>query len=455
MDRIDILNRDIFVDNLVKLVEKISDNEASTSFAINGVWGCGKSFVLDMFEDRLSKIQSEETSKEKFFIIRYNSWKFDYYEEPLLAIVSNMISAIEEKTKLFPDSKAKREVIGMLKAAGVSLLSLGNVAIKEKTGVDIQQAYEVVVNGGKAGAEEYEKNHNYDMYFGFNKVLSELTDLLQDIAEDYTVVFLVDELDRCLPGYAIKVIERLHHLTEGKSNIITITAIDKNQIINSIKQIFGFENPENYLKKFFNFEVNLDYGVASEKIKDKYYAYIDLFDENIFVHSDSIEECLQGIFTDVDIRTQEQIVKKVTIAHKLLYKDKKDYSFMCMELIIAVIMSVWKKDKSFLEIPVKISGFESVFVYSRRNEKPAFSDFFKQKFENLQIRINRAFSDDPTLYILQGKPSLYGAILYTWYWMHERNPGQVVQHITGDSYSVISDNHEELLKFVDFINLMK
>ena len=108
MNRLDILNRGEFVEQLIKLVENISDNKSSASFAINGAWGCGKSFVLDMFQEKLEKIQSEETSNDKYFVIRYDSWKFDYYEEPLVAIVASMISIIEEKTKLFPNSEKKK-----------------------------------------------------------------------------------------------------------------------------------------------------------------------------------------------------------------------------------------------------------------------------------------------------------------------------------------------------------
>ena len=80
MDRLDILNRDEFVDELVRILESISDNKSATSFAIDGDWGCGKSFVLDMLEEKLSSIQLEESSNDKYFVLRYNSWKFDYYE---------------------------------------------------------------------------------------------------------------------------------------------------------------------------------------------------------------------------------------------------------------------------------------------------------------------------------------------------------------------------------------
>lgn len=405
MNKIDILNRGKFVDDLLQVMENISDNKASTCFALNGAWGSGKSFVLDMFEEKLGEFQSEETSTDKYFIIRYNSWQYDYYEEPLVAIVSTMISTIEKKTKLFPDCKEKREILGMLKATGVSLLSLGNAVVKEKTGMDFQKAYETVLKGKKDGAEAYEKIHEYDVYFGFNKVMDELITLLQELAEKYTVTIIVDELDRCLPEYAIKILERLHHLTENNNNTIMIIAVDKKQLMSSVKQIFGFESPEKYLEKFFNFEIKLDYGMPSEKIVEKYAAYIDLFDKEIFPFDDSIEECLQNIFKDIDIRTQEQIIKKVMLTHKLLYTNKKDYSFMCMELILAVMLFIYNEDAKFLEKTVDMDNLGIAFTSSRGKSKPVFSTFFKEKFEQIPFGSRRNLSDEPLCYILPSKAS--------------------------------------------------
>ena len=455
MNKIDILNRGKFVDDLLQVMENISDNKASTCFALNGAWGSGKSFVLDMFEEKLGEFQSEETSTDKYFIIRYNSWQYDYYEEPLVAIVSTMISTIEKKTKLFPDCKEKREILGMLKATGVSLLSLGNAVVKEKTGMDFQKAYETVLKGKKDGAEAYEKIHEYDVYFGFNKVMDELITLLQELAEKYTVTIIVDELDRCLPEYAIKILERLHHLTENNNNTIMIIAVDKKQLMSSVKQIFGVESPEKYLEKFFNFEIKLDYGMPSEKIVEKYAAYIDLFDKEIFPFDDSIEECLQNIFKDIDIRTQEQIIKKVMLTHKLLYTNKKDYSFMCMELILAVMLFIYNEDAKFLEKTVDMDNLGIAFTSSRGKSKPVFSTFFKEKFEQIPFGSRRNLSDEPLCYILPSKASLYGAIIFTWYWMHGKNKNTIVLYTKGDSYEVISQNNKELKKFVETINMMR
>lgn len=454
MNKLDILNRDAFVEQLLRLMDNISSNKASTCFAINGPWGCGKSFVLDMFEEQLNVIQSEETYTDKYFVVRYNSWKFDYYDEPLVAIVSTMIAAIEEKTKLFPDSQEKREILGMLKATGVALLSIANDAVKEKTGLDFQRAYGIVKTGEKEGAAAYESEHDYDVYFGFNKMIAKLAELLAEISKDYTVVFIVDELDRCIPEYAVKVLERLHHLTENQSNIITVLAIDKPQLVAGVKQLFGFENPEKYLEKFINFEIKLDNGSVSELITEKYSDYIELFDKDIFQFDDSVEECLQAIFKGIDVRTQEQIVKKATIAHKLLYPEKRDYSFMCMELLTAVMICVHKYRALFIGASFDGSSFDRVFTTRRSETSPEFTSFFKEKFELINFRRGHSFTGEPEKYVLPSTPSLYGAIILTWCWMHSKK-SVVFHHTTGDVYTPISGNSKDLIKFAEMINLMQ
>ncbi len=454
MDKLDILNRKEFVDQLIKLVEYISANKSYTCFAINGVWGCGKSFVLDMFENELEGIQSEKTNSEKYFIIRYNSWKYDYYEEPLVAIVASMISTIEEKTNLFPDSRAKSKYLGILKAVGVLLLSVGADAAKAKTGIDFKKAFDVIDIGKTEGTSIYEDEHEYDVYFGFNNVLNKLADLLSDIAENCTIVILVDELDRCLPEYAIKVLERLHHLTENQSNIIAIVSIDKEQLLTSVKQIFGFENPEKYLTKFISFEVKLDCGTVSETLMEKYSDYFTLFDKEIFPFEDPVEECLQAIFKEIDIRTQEQLINKAKLVHKLLYTDKKDYSFMCMEVLLAVMICVYQDDSCFIDTSIEIGFFDEVFMPEGIGSKPAFAEFFKEKFEKLKLERDIDYPNGTDLYRLPERIDLYGAILFTWYWMHKTNNNHIIQYTRNGVYESISKNYEELKKYAEMIKMM-
>lgn len=310
MDKLDILQRDEFVKQLERIIENISENKASTCFAINGKWGCGKTFVLDMLQERLEEKQSEQTADNKYFIIRYNSWKYDYYSEPLAAIVAELMTTIEERTALFPDSEEKQKILGALYGISIVLLTVFGTVAEIGTGLPFKDGIKALIEGCKEGQKNYKEKHDYDAYLSLRKSIEKLNEILKDLSEKYTILFLVDELDRCMPEYAIKVLERLHHLTEGKSNIITVISMDKEQLKKSVEKIFGIENSDKYLEKFIQFEVKLDYGDVSEKITDKHADYIALFDYEKFPFDEPVEECLRAIFKNIDIRTQETISKK-------------------------------------------------------------------------------------------------------------------------------------------------
>ncbi len=450
--RMDILNRENFVERLFNLTQQISYNKKSTSFAIDGSWGVGKSFVLDMYEEKLSKEQSEETNRERYFIIRYNCWKSDYYEEPLIAIVSAIIETIEQKTKLFPDSEKKNKILGAVKAIGISLLSMANGVIYQNIGLDLGKANKTVKNGIAKGAKEYEQNHSYDVHFGFNKAMNTLKQYISEISNEYTIVFMVDELDRCLPEYAIKVLERLHHLTENTQNIITVIATDKSQLEHSIKTLFGFDDCSKYLKKFIGFEIKLDYGKISEKFVEKHAEYIGLFDKSIIEYEDSIEEFMQAVFQKIDVREQEQIINRTMLIHKLLFSDSKDYSFMCIEVLSIVLFTCYKDRKNFS------NWFDSFYrIQESTKEWPPFTHYFDNKFNSVPCtKVTSVALNSGSFCLIQHEKPLYGAIAYTWYSLHMKNNSAHKLEIENTKLrEILNSNVEELKKFIDAIKLIK
>ena len=449
MDKIDILNRTEFVERLVALTENISNNKKSVSFAVDGEWGVGKSFVLDMYEERLSAIQSEETAADKYFVVRYNCWKYDYYEEPLIAIVSSLIETIDNKTKLFPDSEKKSFILGALKAVGYSLLSFANTAIKEGTGFDAKKCLKKTKQSIENEQKRDEEAHKYDSYFAFNKMITKLKKTLGELSSEYTIVFLVDELDRCLPQYAIKVLERLHHLTDGTANILTVLSIDKGKLLKSIHSIFGHHESK-YLKKFIQFEILLQAGSLSDKITDKYSEYIALFDNSFFGFEDSIEEFMRNVFKKLTIRDQEQLMERVELVHKLLFDKPKDYSFMCMELLIAVLSTHYNDRKGFTK------WFKDYYaVIEGGTQEPPFNSFFEEKFSQLTHRIIRGLNIKKEELIFQERKSLYAAIAYMWFNLFMKNNSYKLIGVEVVLRGFLDSNIEELKKFDETIRMIK
>lgn len=64
------------------------------------------------------------------------------------------------------------------------------------------------------------EKYRFNNYFNYSKTIEKIRENIKEIAKERTIVLVVDELDRCIPHYAIKVLERLHHIFYGLDNII-------------------------------------------------------------------------------------------------------------------------------------------------------------------------------------------------------------------------------------------
>ena len=278
-----------------------------------------------------------------------------------------------------------------------------------------------------------------------------MQDAINEISIRYTLVFLVDELDRCMPEYSIKVLERLHHLTENTKNVINIMAIDKEQLQTSVCHIFGFDNANEYLKKFIQFTISLDLGKASEKVIDKYSDYITMFDKTLFPVRDSIEEFLQEVFTNIGVREQERLIERAMIVHKLLYTAPKDYSFMCVEVLMVILESQYKYRKRFSEWFQKFDR-----TVDGGKEFPSFSAFFEKKLGELSYKeIIHLGSQNEHEYAFNFSNSLYGAIVVVWYEMFLKSSRIFFSAKDERINKLLKSNAEELMKFSNAIELIQ
>ena len=318
----DVLDRASFVKQIIDLTMIVSENRKNCCFAIEGEWGSGKSFVLEKIQECLDKEKAE--GRDRFFTVRYDCWEYDYYEEPVVAIISVLKDVLDSYLNLIPEG-AKSFLLdtakNMITKAGVGIL-------KSKLGVDIGEC----IGESKSDAELY------DQYFGFREAIETVRNGIKEIAKDQTVVIIVDELDRCLPTYAIKVLERIHHIFNGLENVVAIIAMEKKQIENSLHQIYGEGmDVDQYLKKFISFSVKLDNGSARNFIA-KYPSFMDMFD---IQENDEMESFLNTITLGLDIRTQEKIFEKAENMHRLAATSEK----MNSEILDFEILTLCIKEK--------------------------------------------------------------------------------------------------------------
>lgn len=335
--KIDLLNRDDFIEKVIKLVNQLSENKKGCCFAIEGSWGIGKTFVIEEIENQLKVIQSEETADDRYFVFHYNCWKYDYYEEPSIAIISAMLSSIQEDNTV-----VNAEIDGTIQAglefAKDKLKEITGTYLENKIGVNLISIFEDIHNTKSKDKKEI---YDFDKMFNFSQTIDKVRKNIQEIAEKRTIVLIVDELDRCIPSYAIKVLERLHHIFYGLENVVVIMAIDRNQLEHSVEEMFGTRNEainiEKYLKKFIDFSMTLDNGTLNQSFSEKYKFYFDRFlDIKGTKDEETLNKILPILLEEIDIRSQEKIVEKANIVHSIVCNEKVDISVMLFEIMYEV-----------------------------------------------------------------------------------------------------------------------
>ncbi len=409
--KIDILNRGEFIQRTVDIVKLISAHKGNMTFAIDGAWGCGKTFVLEEIEDRLSNDPSKN-----YLVIPYNCWQYDYYDEPLVALVSALVSFMKKTRRLTASRKEK--CISAAKDVGKSLLSFGAQYIENKTGIKATQAADFVKDIVGAAEEANAKEIAFDSYIDLKGALKNLKCELAKIAEKKTIVFCVDELDRCLPEYAIKVLERLHHLTEELPNTITIIAVDKTRLENTVCSIFGKEdakyplkNAEEYLKKFIRFEVKLDKGRQNgQAFFDKFLDFKKRFDPSLYGELNGGEQLIEELFQDIPIREQEQIIEKATIFNDICFgSEKQDYSMMYMELFLTALHYYYHDDSIFID-ENRVTDLQDIFGHYRRMPKA-----FSSEKSGFRFRRPSFASGYPEKRIIIEPNNIFMVVLLYWY----------------------------------------
>ena len=89
----------------------------------------------------------------------------------------------------------------------------------------------------------------------FTNELAKLTAIVADQTH-HPLVFIVDELDRRRPTFAIELLERIKHIFDVP-HLAFVFGINRDELCKSLSSVYGDINADVYLRPFFDFEFNL------------------------------------------------------------------------------------------------------------------------------------------------------------------------------------------------------
>lgn len=248
----DPLHRKREIEDFLKMLITV---EPPYTFVIDAPWGSGKTFfvkqvarVLQMANPTLNhdfetlNATLGETATElpatPCLPIYFNAWEDDHFDNPILPILAAIASATDEKS-VKGGEDFRKGIIGAIEAAA-SLIGYGgdiNGVIEDFNGIDFLARYK----------EEKELRGKIDELIKTN---------LPEVA-DRAIIF-IDELDRCRPEFAIKVLEQTKNLFQ-QENIVVVYSTDITQLAHSLQGVYGpkFEGRK-YLERFYDKRLELD-----------------------------------------------------------------------------------------------------------------------------------------------------------------------------------------------------
>ena len=347
----DYLSRQPYIDLLKTVIENQCENPSGFSFSINGDWGSGKTWILKELEKQL-------IDENNYLIFHYNAWENDFYDEPLVAILSVMIEKLNEITK--QKSLYESALDELIKEALNDLKLLICGPFHEVTKIDLEKSIEYkkgifkrIKQGTKISSKEI------DTFLPLQNALKTVRDNIQKLSAKLHIIIVIDELDRCLPEYAIKVLERLHHIC-NEMPVIQILAINKRDLSFGIAKIYGVNNSEidpykfadKYLQKFIHLSIPLNNGIISD---DE--AVLNKIDEGfapaIVIDKAGLIDFYKLLMTGITPRTQEHICKQVALAHKLTVLsghklDSYSYGLLCCELLYCIKYLIFRTYTDFI-----------------------------------------------------------------------------------------------------------
>ena len=243
----DLLSRK---DSVIQFAEFLKSPYCPTSIAVNGEWGSGKTFFVKQTAYQLSTL---EDASDKCLTVYYDAWENDNECDPIISIVDCIARVAGEE-----DGKHIGELV-----FGIAEATLDNPLFR-----------------GIKAFRDWQKENEAESDFGYNKtaptntqIKNKLKALFDEIINEHgeRLILFVDELDRCKPDFAVRVLERLKHYFTIDDRVKIVFSVNINQLEHTIRHFYGDDfDSHRYLDRFFDMKINIPKADL-----EKFCSYVD------------------------------------------------------------------------------------------------------------------------------------------------------------------------------------
>lgn len=368
-------------DDILTLLEIIHNREEYKEnsknglvILVNGEWGTGKTTFLEEFIKELSSIDDIN-----LFNV-YNAYENDCYKNayiPFFASIDDKINLGKEFSN-FIKSAGKTSTHGFV----VISYAITKSIFKSKYKIDLDDIKNNMKDIQAEQNEDYLKN-----YKEFTKYKNQIKSRMRELCSDKTMIFIIDELDRCKPSFAMETLEIIKHFFDI-DNCVFIVSVDKAQLNSFARAIYGTNiSGEKYFSKLFDYQFNL--------LPISFYDSIDLSDEK----NNELVEWSTKVFNILNVSLRDS--KK--IFNELIQKNKN--WTISQSLFMLFLLTLKYTDLSFYKIIInnEYRKYKKILQTSYDNELEKYNKLLSFKIgdgsnygevlEEVQICLNKSYSN--------------------------------------------------------------
>lgn len=264
--KIDFLDFDYLTKTVTDIIN--DKNLSPSSIGVYGNWGSGKSSLMQMCIEELSK-------GENTLCIKFNGWLFEGYEDAKTALLGTILDKINKEKS--PTGKAKEilkrlykntdklKIASMGLKYGVDFLTTGGIGTIADITVKsiLSKIKDNASNVSKKDIDNILKKEfkSEELRKNIKTFQKDFTELLKESKIDKLVVF-IDELDRCNPDTILDTLEaiRLFLFTQNTSFVI---GADERHVIYSVRKKYSeiegnqIDIGKEYLEKMIQYPIRI------------------------------------------------------------------------------------------------------------------------------------------------------------------------------------------------------
>lgn len=337
-----ILGRNNTIKNFIKILYSMSEQNI---ISLNGDWGTGKTFfIMQLVEiikclsienydideniaEFIKKVEKELENvdiKNQIYPIYFNAWEYDSNEDPLLTLIYSIIEQNPNlKDNQKPNESIKENIYRIVSSFKVGLSFSDNTG--KNFGMELQCDPKVnkPITKDIISIEE--------LKLTFNDLLKEIM-----VEKANKLVIFIDELDRCNPTFAIKLLERIKHFFDD-DRFIFVFSTNLSELQYTVKKFYG-EGIDGYmyLDKFFD----LQFSLPNIDIEN----YINSLNIIHISNSRYFDICLTEMakMYNFSLRNCNRCLKLISLTYNFI-RNTTDYS-LAKVILFPILLVIKMKD---------------------------------------------------------------------------------------------------------------